>query len=70
MEGANTSKTHESTATDEEEQKIFDIPDEDDKNYGPVFTNPPAEEEEIYETLKSKNITTLHRRNIRYCTVQ
>ena len=50
---------------EEEEQKIYNMPDED-QDYGPIYTNPPTEEEEIYEIFKGNNINKLHHKNIRY----
>ena len=50
---------------EEEEQKIYDMPDEEDQDYGPIYTNPPTEEEEIYEIFMGKNINKLHHKNIR-----
>lgn len=50
--------------TEEEEQKIYDIPDEEDLNCGPIYTDPPAKEQEIYEVFKGKNINTLYHKDI------
>ena len=48
----------------EEEQKIYDTPDEEDYDY--IYTNPPTEEDEIYEVLKGNNVNTFYHRHIRY----
>jgi len=57
--------TCECAITEEEEQKIYEIPDEEE-DYGPTFANPPDKEDEIYEVFKGKNVTKLHRKDIRY----
>ena len=31
----------------EEEQKIYDIPCDDDEDYGPIYCEPPTEEEKL-----------------------
>lgn len=67
MEPTDASITSDLTI-EEEEQKIYDMPDED-QDYGPIYTDPPTEEEEIYEIFKGKNINKLHHKNIRYHTL-
>lgn len=46
-----------------EEEQIYDTPCEDEDHYGPIYTEPPTEMNEIYETFKGKII---HFENIRY----
>ena len=55
------------TITEEEEQTIYDTPDEED--YDHIYTNPPTEEEEIYEVLKGKNVNKFYQQHIRYNAV-
>lgn len=61
----NTSMRHGYGVTEEEEQKIYDMPYEEDQDHGPTFTNPPTEEQEIYEAFKGRNINILHHNDIR-----
>ena len=50
---------------EEEEQKIYDMVEED-QDCGPIYTDPPTEEEEIYEIFRGKNINTVQHNSIRY----
>ena len=63
MKGFDASITCDYATIEEEERKIYNIPDDED--YGPVYTDPPFEEEEIYEIFKGKDINTLQHKNIR-----
>jgi len=43
-------------ATSVEEDDIYETPcDDDNEDYGPIYTQPPTEVDKIYETLKRKN---------------
>ena len=50
----------------EEEQKIYDTPCEDDENYGPIYCEPPNEEEKLYAVFEGKKLQKLYHKDIRY----
>ena len=70
MYDCDTNVIHGYPVTEEEEQKIYDMPpDEEDQYYGHIYANPPAEEEEIYEAFKGKNVNILYHKDVRYGTI-
>ena len=53
----------------EEEQKIYDTPCNDDEDYGPIYCEPPTEEEKLYATFEGRKLQKLCHKDIRYvCT--
>ena len=53
----------------EEEQKIYDTPCDDDENCGPIYCEPPTEEEDLYAVFEGKKLQKLSHKDIRYATV-
>lgn len=51
--------------TEEEEQRIYSMHDEGDQNCGPIYTKPPAKEQEIFEAFKGKNVNILYHKDVR-----
>ena len=50
----------------EEEQKIYDTPYDDDEEYGPIYCEPPTEEEKLYAVFEGKMLQKLCHKDIRY----
>ena len=50
----------------EEEQKIYDTPCDDDEDYGPIYCEPPTEEEKLYAVFEGKKLQNLCHKDIRY----
>ena len=50
----------------EEEQKIYDTPCDDDEGYGPIYCEPPTEEEKLYAVFEGKKLQKLCHKDIRY----
>ena len=57
---------YEVAASMEEEQKIYDTSCDDDDDYGPIYSEPPAEEEKLYEVFEGRKLQKLHHKDIRY----
>ena len=53
----------------EEEQKIYDTPCDDDEDCGPIYCEPPTEEEDLYAVFEGKRVQKLCHKDIRYATV-
>ena len=56
---------YEVAASMEEEQKIYDTPCDDDDDYGPIYSEPPAEEEKLYEVFEGSKLQKLNHKDIR-----
>ena len=54
----------------EEEQKIYDTPCDDDQDYGPIYCEPPTEEEKLYAVFEGKRLQKLCHKDIRYVAMQ
>jgi len=53
--------------TSVEEDDIYETPcDVDNDDYGPIYTQPPTEVDEIYETLKGRNFLKLFHKDIKW----
>ena len=52
----------------EEEQKIYDTPCDDD-DCGPIYCEPPTEEEKLYAVFEGKKLQKLCHKDIRYATI-
>ena len=50
----------------EEEQNIYDTPFDDDEDYGPIYCEPPTEEEKLYAVFEDKKLPKLCHKDIRY----
>ena len=50
----------------EEEQKIYDTPCDDDEDYGPIYCEPPTEEEKLYAVFEGRKLQKLHHKDIRF----
>ena len=50
----------------EDEQKIYDTPCDDDEDCGPIYFEPPTEEEELYAIFEGKRLQKLYHEDIRY----
>ena len=50
----------------EEEQNIYDTPCDDDQDYGPIYCEPPTEEEKLYAVFEGKTLLKLCYKDIRY----
>lgn len=50
----------------EEEQKIYETPCDDDEDVGPIYCEPPSEEEELYAIFEGKQFQKLYHKDIRY----
>ena len=49
----------------EEEQKIYDTPCDDDEDYGPIYCEPPTEEEKLYAVFEGRKLQKLYHKDIR-----
>jgi len=49
-----------------EEQIIYSTVYSEDINYGPVYSEPPEQVEEIYESIEGQKIYKLNQEDIRY----
>ena len=58
------------TVSMEEEQKIYDTPLDDDQDYGPIYCEPPTEEEKLYAVFEGKKLQKLCHEDIRYAKPQ
>ena len=54
----------------EEEQKIFVTPSDDEQDYGPIYCEPPTEEEKLYAVFEGKKLQKLCHKDIRYAEPQ
>ena len=54
----------------EEEQNIYDTPCDDDEDYGPIYCEPPTEEEKLYAVFEGKRLQKLCHEDIRYAKPQ
>ena len=54
----------------EDEQKIYDTPCDDDEDCGPIYCEPPTEEEELYAIFEGKRLQKLYCKDIRYTYIQ
>ena len=52
----------------EEEQKIYETPCDDDDDCGPIYCEPPTEEEDLYAVFEGKKLQKLCHKDIRYAT--
>ena len=48
----------------EEEEKIYNMPCEDEGNYGPVYCEPPRDECKIYAEFEGKRFRKLYHKEI------
>ena len=53
----------------EEEQNIYDTPCDDDQDYGPIYCEPPTEEEKLYAVFEGKTLLKLCYKDIRYAYI-
>ena len=67
---ANLHDSHyEVAASMKEEQNIYDTPCDDEEDYGPIYYEPPNEEEKIYAVFAGRKLQKLYREDVRYvCT--
>ena len=49
----------------EEEQRIYDTPCDDEQDYGPIYCEPPNEEEKLYAVFEGKRLQNLYHEDIR-----
>ena len=49
----------------EEEQKIYDTPCDDEEDYGPIYCEPPTEEEKLYATFAGRKLQKLYHEDVR-----
>ena len=61
-----TNLHYETVVSMEEEQKIYDTPCDDDEDCGPIYCEPPTEEEELYAIFEDKALQKLYHKDIRY----
>ena len=50
----------------EAEQQIYETPYEDEENYGPIYSAPSSDEQQIYEEFEGKRFRKLYHREIKY----
>ena len=48
----------------EKEEEIYNTPYEDDENYGPVYCEPPLDEQKIYAEFEGKRFCKLYHKEI------
>ena len=48
----------------EREEEIYNTPYEDEGNYGPVYCEPPSDEQKIYAEFEGKRFRKLYHREI------
>ena len=66
-EGTNlNSSPYEVALSIEEEQKIYDTPCDGDEDCGPIYGEPPTEEERLYAVFEDKNLQKFDHQDIRY----
>jgi len=49
----------------EEERFLYDIPCNDDHDYGPIYTDPPTKVEKIYELFEGKKFHKLYHKDVK-----
>ena len=60
-----TGSTNEVAVSMEEEQKIYDTPSDNEEDYGPIYCEPPTEEEKLYAVFEGKKLQKLCHKDIR-----
>ena len=49
----------------DEEKTIYETPCDDDEDYGPIYCEPPTEEEKLYAVFEGKRLQKVHHKDIR-----
>ena len=57
--------TNEVAVSMEEEQKIYETLSDNEEDYGPIYCEPPTEEEKLYAVFEGKKLHKLCHKDIR-----
>ena len=57
--------TNEVAVSMEEEQKIYETASDNEEDYGPIYCEPPTEEEKLYAVFEGKKLQKLCHKDIR-----
>ena len=62
--GVSSPPPQEIASSIEKEEEIYNTPYEDEGNYGPVYCEPPSDEQKIYAEFEGKRFRKLYHREI------